>query len=90
MHKYEHACVRTPAAAEIYELGMCSVLPTDFAPVLKSEAFVCPVLYYAYIIRISKPEFWFHKMNLHDWVRLAFCTPAAGLWAETSNSQWEE
>lgn len=48
MHKYEHARVDTPAAAEIYELGMCSVLPTDFVPVLRSDAFVCPVLYYAY------------------------------------------
>lgn len=54
MHKYEHACVHTPAAAETYELGMCAVLPTDFVPVLKS---VCPMLYYAYKIHIGKPEF---------------------------------
>lgn len=33
MHKYEHACVYTPAAAEIYELEMCAVLPTDLVPV---------------------------------------------------------
>lgn len=57
MHKYEHACVHTPAASQIYELGMCSVLPRDFVPVLKSDTFVCPVLYYAYKICISKPEF---------------------------------
>lgn len=90
MHKYEHTCMHTPRAAEIYELGMCSVLPADFVPLLKSDVFVCPVLYYAYKIRISKTEFQLHKMYLHDWVWLAFCSLAAELWTETSNSQWEE
>lgn len=57
MHRYEHECVHAPAAAEVYELGMCSVLPTDFVPVLKRDGFVCPVLYYAYKIHIGKPAF---------------------------------
>lgn len=57
MHKYERECGHAPAAAEIHELGMCSVLPTDFVPVLKRDGFVCPVLHYAYKIRISKPAF---------------------------------
>jgi len=45
MQKYEHACVRTPAAAKVCKLGLCSVLPTDFVSALKSNVFVCPVLY---------------------------------------------
>lgn len=57
MHRYEHECVHAPAAAEVYELGMCSVLPTNFVPVLKRDGFVCPVLYYAYKIHIGKPAF---------------------------------
>lgn len=64
MHKYVHA----PDAAEVCELGMCSVLPIDFILVLKRDGFVCPVLHYAYKIRISKPAFWFPKMYLHDWL----------------------
>lgn len=65
---YEHECVHAPAAAEVYELGMGSVLPTAFVPALKKDGFVGPVLHYAYKICISKPVFRFHKINLHDWL----------------------
>lgn len=50
---YEHECVHAPAAAKVYELGMSSVLPTAFVPVLKRDCFVGPVLHYASKIRIS-------------------------------------
>lgn len=68
MCKYEHECVHAPTAAEVCELEMCSILPTDFVPVLKRDGFVCPVLHYAYKLCISKPGFWFHNTYLHDWL----------------------